>query len=386
MIQYGKQDISWEDIEEVVKSLKSDYLTQGPKVFEFENMLKEVTTAKHAFAVNSATSALHIACLALGVSPGDYVWTSPITFVASANAALYCGAKIDFVDIDIKTYNMCAKALATKLKCAKESGNLPKVIIPVHLSGQSCDMQEIAKIARQYDIAIIEDASHCIGGTESNIPIGKCQYSDITVFSFHPVKIITTAEGGAAITNSDKLATKLELYRSHGVTRNPALMKKTPPASWYYEQIDLGFNYRLTDIQAALGCSQLRRLKSFIAQRHVLADRYDDILSNLPIITPHRKPESYSAFHLYIIRLDKEKTSINRNKLFEKMRADEIGVNLHYMPVYRQTYYEQFGFDPTDFPNSEEYFNTAITIPLHPNLATNDQNKVKASLERHLCQ
>jgi UDP-4-amino-4,6-dideoxy-N-acetyl-beta-L-altrosamine transaminase len=342
MIPYGKQDINQEDIDAVIEVLKSDFITQGPSVPLFEKTLQNHTTAKYGIAVNSATSALHIACLALGVGKGDLVWTSPITFVASANCALYCGAEIDFVDIDSKTYNMCPGQLELKLRAAKKANKpTPKVVIPVHLCGQPCEMEKIAALANEFNFRIIEDASHAIGGKYQGKPIGNCQYSDITVFSFHPVKIITTAEGGMAMTNNVHLADKMALLRSHGTTRDTDQMTEKTHGPWYYQQIELGFNYRLTDIQAALGISQVKRLNQFVNTRHQLANRYNKLLHDLPVITPYQHKDAYSAFHLYVINLDHKKLNKTHKQVFEKMRDLNIGINLHYIPVHMQPYYQK---------------------------------------------
>ena len=336
MIPYGQQNISQDDIDAVVEVLRSDFLTQGPLLPEFEKIVAGYCGVNHAVAVNSATSALHIACLALGVGPGDLVWTSPITFVASANCARYCGADIDFVDIDPDTYNMSVERLEEKLEHAKQKGRLPKVVIPVHLSGQSCEMEKIHALSVQYGFQIIEDASHAIGGSYKGGKIGSCRYSDITVFSFHPVKIITTGEGGMAVTNDPTLAKHMSRLRSHGITRYPSEMTHLPDGSWYYQQIELGFNYRMTDIQAALGISQMRRLDDFVSQRHVIAARYDELLKDAPVTRPCQHPDAHSALHLYIVRLHVDLMKYSHREVFERMRADGIGVNLHYIPVYRQ--------------------------------------------------
>lgn len=384
MIPYGRQSISEADIQAVVDVLRSDFLTQGPAVPAFENAVANYTTAKHAVAVNSATSALHIACLALGVGKGDTVWTSPVSFVASANCALYCGAMVDFVDIDSVTYNMSVEALSQKLVLAEKAGNLPKVVIPVHLCGQSSEMQAIHKLSQQYGFKVIEDASHAIGGKYQNQPVGNCKYSDITVFSFHPVKIITTGEGGMAVTNDDVLANKLRLLRSHGITRDEAQMAHEPHGPWYYEQIDLGFNYRMTDIQAALGLSQMQRLDEFVAKRHVVAERYNHALSALPIITPAQHPDTYSALHLYVIRLKLDEIKSTHRQVFEALRAADIGVNLHYMPIYKQPYYAALGFDYKYCANTELYYESAISIPMYFGLSDSQLNKVTSSLKSAL--
>lgn len=376
MIPYGRQDISEADIQAVMKVLRSDYLTQGPAVPAFERSVADYCGAPHAVAVNSATSALHIACLALGVGPGDVVWTTPITFVASANCALYCGAQVDFVDIDPRTYNMSVERLAEKLAHAEEIGNLPKVVIPVHLCGQPCDMAGIYALSQRYGFKIIEDASHAIGGKYHGEPIGNCHYSDITVFSFHPVKIITTGEGGMALTKDIALASQMVRLRSHGITRDAAEMTHAPDGPWYYQQIELGYNYRMTDIQAALGLSQMQRLDEFVAKRHILAAHYDELLKDFPVTTPWQHADSYSGLHLYVIRLHLDDIKTSRREVFERLRVNGIGVNLHYIPVYRHPYYERMGFTPSDFPEAERYYAEAISIPMYPGLTEEQQLQV----------
>ena len=376
MIPYGRQDISESDIQSVVDVLRSDYLTQGPAVPAFEKAVSDYCDAQYAIAVNSATSALHIACMALGVGPGDCVWTSPITFVASANCALYCGAEVDFVDIDPQTYNMNVDALRQKLDQAERAGRLPKLVIPVHLCGQPCDMAEIHTLSRRYGFRVVEDASHAIGGKYRGEPIGNCHYSDITVFSFHPVKIITTGEGGMALTHDAQLAKRMQLLRSHGITRDPAEMTHEPDGPWYYQQIDLGFNYRMTDVQAALGRSQMKRLDEFVASRHFIAKRYDELLEDLPVITPWQHPDSYSALHLYVIRLKLDRIGKTHQEVFEVLRSSGIGVNLHYIPVYRQPYYEQLGFWSGYCPEAEKYYAEAISLPMYPGLTEFQQSEV----------
>lgn len=376
MIPYGRQDISDADIQAVVDVLRSEYLTQGPTVPAFENAVASYCCAEYAVAVNSATSALHIACLALGVGHGDIVWTSPITFVASANCVLYCGAQVDFVDIDPRTYNLSVKCLAEKLAQAEKLGCLPKVVIPVHMCGQPCEMDSIYALAQQYGFRIVEDASHAIGGKYCSEPIGNCRYSDITVFSFHPVKIITTGEGGMALTNDKELARRMQLLRSHGITRNAGEMTHEPDGPWYYQQIALGFNYRMTDIHAALGLSQMRRLDEFVAKRHAIAKRYDELLVKLPVITPWQHSGSYSGFHLYVIRLRQSEISKTQREVFEKLRAAGIGANLHYIPVYRQPYYETLGFKAGHCPESERYYTEAISLPMYPGLSEVQQEHV----------
>lgn len=377
MIPYGRQDINEEDIKAVIEVLQSDFLTQGPKVPLFEKAIKKAINAKYALAVNSATSALHIACLALGVGKGDVVWTTPITFVASANCALYCGADIDFVDIDPKTYNLSSKALSEKLAHAKQNNlPLPKVVIPVHLCGQPCEMDKIHALSIEYGFAIIEDASHAIGGHYKKNPIGNCEYSDITVFSFHPVKIITTAEGGVATTNNSVLAKKMNLLRSHGITRDESLMEEPSHGGWYYEQLDLGLNYRMTDMQAALGLSQMSRLHEFVTKRNKLSLVYDDLLKNLPLETPFQIEDSYSARHLYVIRLKLANISLSHKEVFERLRTNGIGVNLHYIPVYLHPYYKKLGFNQEQFPESNKYYQEAISIPIFHAMTFDQQDKV----------
>lgn len=384
MIPYGRQDISQQDIDAVLEVLQSDFLTQGPKVPAFEQTIAQHVGAKHALAVNSATSALHIACLALGLGHGDWLWTTPITFVASANCGLYCGAQVDFVDIDPATYNLCPKALEVKLIEAERNGKLPKVLVAVHLCGQPCDMQAIHALAQKYNFSVIEDASHAIGGKYQNEFIGNCHYSDITVFSFHPVKIITTAEGGMALTNDDLLAEKMNLYRSHGITRDPSLMTHDPDGPWYYQQVELGYNYRMTELQAALGISQMQRLDKFVAQRHVLAQCYNDLLSDLPLTLPWQHPDSYSGLHLYVIRLRLDQINKTHLQVFEELREAGIGVNLHYIPVHLQPYYQKMGFNKGDLPQAELYYDEAISLPMFSTLTKDQQDEVAQVLKRIL--
>ena len=381
MIPYGRQDINQQDINAVVEVLKSDFLTQGPQVPAFEQAIIDACDAKYAVAVNSATSALHIACLALGLGNDDWLWTTPNTFVASANCALYCGAKVDFVDIDPRTYNLCAKQLEKKLIAAQKVGKLPKIVIPVHFSGQSCDMQAIHELAKKYGFSIIEDASHAIGGKYKGEPIGNSRYSDITVFSFHPVKIVTTAEGGMAVTNNAKLAEQLDLLRSHGITRDEELMTKAADGPWYYQQIELGYNYRMTELQAALGLSQMQRLEAFVIKRHELASRYDNLLQDLPITLPWQHPDSYSARHLYVIRLQLEQINITHLDVFNALRAAGIQANLHYIPVHMQPYYQKMGFASGQFPEAEKYYKEAISIPLFSAMTEGQQDTVCSTLK-----
>jgi len=386
MIPYGRQDISDADIEAVVNVLRSEFLTQGPAVPAFEKAIVDYCGAQHAVAVNSATSALHLACLALGVGPGDRVWTSPITFVASANCALYCGADVDFVDIDRRTYNLSLERLAAKLAQAEKFGGLPKVVIPVHLCGQPCDLAGIHALSQRYGFKIIEDASHSIGGRYKDEPIGNGRYSNITVFSFHPVKIITTAEGGMAVTNNAGLAKRMQLLRSHGITRDAADMTHAPDGSWYYQQIALGYNYRLTELQAALGLSQMQRLDEFVVKRHTIAQRYDELLADLPLVTPWQHPDGYSGLHLYVIRLKLAEIRKSHREVFEALRAAGVGVNVHYAPVYRQPYYERMDFKAGHCPEAERYYAEAISLPMYPGLTDRQQDRVVSALRAALAQ
>mgnify|MGYP001386199882 CR=1 FL=1 len=375
-IPYGRQNINDDDIDAVTQVLKSDYLTQGPLVPKFETSVALYTGAKYAVAVNSATSGLHIACLALGVKSGDYVWTSPITFVASANCALYCGANIDFVDIDPISYNMSVNALREKLEIAKKTNTLPKVVIPVHLAGQSCEMIEIYKLSCEYGFKIIEDASHAIGANYLDGPVGNCLYSDITIFSFHPVKIITSVEGGMALTNDFDLHNIMKRLRSHGITRDPSEMIGLADGPWYYQQLNLGFNYRMSDLHAALGLNQMKRLEEFVTKRNTLAKHYDSLLGDSTIKIPMQSPDCYSSFHLYIIRIPEKSQEIDRLQVFEKLKTNGIGVNVHYIPVYRQPYFKKFNFSYKDFPESESYYSEAISLPLFPNLSKQQQEEI----------
>lgn len=377
MIPYGKQNISQDDIDAVVDALTSDFITQGPRVTQFEHAVAQKVGAKHAIAVNSATSALHIACLALGLGKGQRLWTSPNTFVASANCGLYCGADVDFVDIDPATYNLCPKRLAEKLERAKLTDTLPHIVVVVHMCGQSCDMAAINQLSKQYGFRIIEDASHAIGGKYQDQYVGNCQYSDITVFSFHPVKIITTAEGGMALTNNPELAKAMENLRSHGVTRDLESLVDTDQGAWYYEQQSLGFNYRMTDLQAALGTSQLARLDTFVERRQVLADRYSEKLSALPLTTPTLLPASESAWHLYVIQLAEPDC---RRRVFDELRSKGIGVHVHYIPVHTQPYYRELGFEWGQFPAAENYYQAALSLPLFVDMTEEEQDTVIQAL------
>jgi UDP-4-amino-4,6-dideoxy-N-acetyl-beta-L-altrosamine transaminase len=390
-IPYGKQDINDDDISAVIDVLKSDYLTQGPVVPKFENAVTEYCQVKYGVAVNSATSALHIACLALDVGQGDLVWTSATTFVASANCALYCGAEVDFIDIDRDTFNINVDKLEQKLALANEIGRLPKVLIVVHMCGQPCDMEEIYTLSKKYNFKIIEDAAHAIGSSYQNFNTGGCQFSDITTFSFHPVKIVTTAEGGMAVTNNKDLAHKMRLLRSHGITRDESEMVKEPIGDWYYEQIMLGFNYRMTELQAALGLSQMSRLDEFVVQRNALAENYNGLLAGLPIAIPSIANNRESNFHLYVIRLKLDQVELSHSDIFSKLRSAGIGVNLHYMPVYLQPYYQKLAFSEGKFVagycvEAESYAGNAISIPLYPSLTSEEQVRIANELKGILCQ
>lgn len=377
MIPYGKQDINQADIDSVIDVLQSDFLTQGPQVPLFEKKVSDYCGSKFGIAVNSASSALHIACLALGLGKGDWLWTSPNTFVASSNCALHCGAQVDFVDIDPRTYNMSVECLAEKLALAEKVGKLPKILIPVHMSGQSCEMAAIQALGQQYGFKIIEDASHAIGGKYKNKTIGSCRYSDITVFSFHPVKIVTTGEGGMALTNNPELANRMQRYRSHGITSDVSRMQTRPADEiWNYQQIDLGFNYRMTDIHAALGLSQMNRLDDFVSRRQKIAKRYDDELADLALQTPWQHPDSYSSYHLYIIRIKLGETKQTQRKVYDALQLAGINVNLHYIPVYRQPYYEAMGFKAGYCKEAERYHRDVLSIPMYPTMSDEQQVKV----------
>ncbi|NJC22626.1 UDP-4-amino-4,6-dideoxy-N-acetyl-beta-L-altrosamine transaminase [Arthrobacter pigmenti] len=381
MLPYGRQDIRTEDIDAVVAVLQSDFLTQGPVVPAFEGAVAKKVGAQHGVATNSATSALHVACLALGLGPGDSLWTTPNTFVASANCAIYCGAKVDFVDIDPYTYNMSVVALEQKLRSAAACGDLPRILVLVHFAGEPCDLEAIASLATQYGVRIIEDASHAVGGKYRDHYIGSGRYSDITIFSFHPVKIITTAEGGLALTGDAGLADRMRLYRSHGVTRDPGLMESESAGAWYYEQVALGFNYRMTELQAALGLAQLDRLDDYVARRHALADRYDELLSSVPVVTPTRGHDRYSALHLYPVCL---KSPDVRETVFNGLRSRGVGVNVHYIPVHTQPFYQARGFQWGDFPAAESYYRRTISLPLFPAMTDDDLATVVGALEETL--
>jgi dTDP-4-amino-4,6-dideoxygalactose transaminase len=408
MIPYGRQDISQADIDAVVEVLRSDFLTQGPTVPRFEQAVAEYCGVQHGVAVNSATSALHIACLALDLGSGDWLWTSPNTFVASANAALYCGAKVDFVDIDSRTYNMSVERLKKKLEQAEKEGRLPKIVMPVHFAGQPCDMPAIHALSQQYGFKIIEDASHAIGASHTpviasdspsviarsseaatkqstSIKVGSCTHSDITVFSFHPVKIITTGEGGMAMTNDDVLADRLRRLRTHGITNDKTLMLPRPDNEiWNYQQIELGFNYRMTDIQAALGLSQMQRLDEFVKRRHEIAERYDAELRLLPIITPHQASDTYSSYHLYPIRVSEAESGKTQRQVYDALWQNGVAANLHYISVHRQPYYESLGFKAGDFAESEQFHREVISLPMYPALSQQQQSEVVTILESFL--
>ena len=385
MIPYGRQDIRQEDVDAVVEVLRSDWLTQGPLVPQFENLVAGYAGAEYAVAANSATSALHIACLALNLGPGDWLWTCPNTFVASANCGLYCGASVDFVDIDPQTYNMSVKSLREKLDAADKAGKLPKVVIPVHYAGQSCEMAEISALARQYGFKIIEDASHAIGGTYQGKRVGSGHYSDITVFSFHPVKIITSGEGGMAVTNSRELASRMRRLRSHGLTSDQAEMHSRPePEIWNYQQIGLGFNYRMTDIHAALGVSQFTRLEEYVARRHVIAERYDQALAGLPLTLPRQHEDTWSSYHLYPIRIRQADSGKTQRQVYEACLAARVWVNIHYIPVHRQPYFEAMGFQAGYCPEAEEFHREAISLPIFPRLTETEQAYVIEVLKKAL--
>jgi len=376
IIPYSRQDVSEEDIEEVVRVLRSDFLTQGSSVTLFENDVASLCHVAHAVAVNSATSALHLSCLALGVGPGDIVWTSTISFVASANCALYCGATVDFVDIDARTYNICVGALEAKLRHAALSGKLPKVVIAVHMCGQPCDLRAIKNLSQFYGFKVIEDASHALGAKYLDKNVGSCEYSEITVFSFHPVKIITTGEGGMALTNDEVLAKIMRLLRTHGITKDPSEMQDGYDGPWYYQQKCLGFNFRMTDFQAALGRSQLRRLEEFVSRRTKIAQIYDTELSDIPISTPFHTIDSRSSFHLYVIRISESTEHITREVLYSELQRAGINVNVHYIPIHLQPFFRKMNFNPGDFPASEHYYREALSLPIFPRMKECEQTKV----------
>ncbi len=384
MIPYAKQSISEDDIEAVVDVLRSDWLTQGPAIERFERAVADYCGVEYAVAVNSGTSALHVACVALNLGPGDVLWTSPNTFVASANCARYCGASVDFVDVNPRTYNLSVDALAAKLEVAERNGTLPKVVVPVHFAGQSCEMQAIRELADRYAFRILEDASHAIGGRYLDRPSGSCAYSDVAVFSFHPVKIITTGEGGMALTNDSELAKRMARLRTHGITRDSSLMTKESEGAWFYQQIELGSNYRMTDVQAALGISQMTRLDAFIQRRREVVNNYNEAFAELPVVVPWQHPDTESAWHLYVIRLRLDQINRSRRDVFDHLRAAGIGVNVHYIPVHTQPYYRNLGFAAGDFPEAERHYRDSITLPIFPALRENQQTQVVAVLEEML--
>lgn len=384
LIPYSRQWIDEEDIDAVISVLKSDWLTQGPTIEQFEQAIAECCGAKYAVAVSSGTAALHIACLAAGIGKGDILWTSPNTFVASANCALYCGAKSDFVDIDPPTYNMSIDVLVAKLSEAKKNGYLPKVVVPVHFAGQSCEMEQIFKLSKKYNFTIIEDACHAIGGNYKDSKIGSCEFSDMAVFSFHPVKIITTGEGGMVLTNNEDLYQRLIRLRTHGITRDSQFMEGESEGSWYYQQIELGMNYRMTEIQAALGLSQSHKIDEFVSHRNRLALRYNEYLSELPLILPYQHPDVYSAFHLYVVRLKLVEIQKTRKEVFEALRHQGINVNVHYIPVHTQPFYQKLGFKWGDFPHAENHYKEAISIPIYYGLTDENQDFVISTLRNVL--
>jgi UDP-4-amino-4,6-dideoxy-N-acetyl-beta-L-altrosamine transaminase len=381
MLPYGRQSISQADIDSVVEVLHSDWLTQGPAIERFEATVAGHCNVKHAVAVSSGTAALHVACLAHGLGPGGLLWTSPNTFVASANCGRYCGADVDFVDIDPRTYNMSVEALAAKLEEAESVGRLPDLVVPVHFAGQSCDMAAMADLAKRYGFIILEDACHAIGGSYRGMPVGSCEHSSMAVFSFHPVKVVTTGEGGMILTNDDALAERLRLFRNHGITRDEARMQGESHGGWYYQQTELGYNYRMTDIQAALGVSQMSRLGEFVSRRRELASRYDLLLEGMPLTRPWQYPDAASAWHLYVVRIPSE-GGRSRRDVYDSMREAGIGVQIHYIPVPTQPYYRALGFAPGDFPEAEAYYAETLTLPLFPAMTEEDQDKVANALRR----
>ncbi|OOL37169.1 UDP-4-amino-4,6-dideoxy-N-acetyl-beta-L-altrosamine transaminase [Pseudomonas mandelii] len=382
MIPYGRQSLDQADIDAVVAVLQSDWLTQGPTIERFEQAMAERCQADFAVAVCNATAALHIACLAAGLAAGDRLWTTPNTFLASANCGRYCGAEVDFVDIDPLTWNLDTFALESKLEAAERDGTLPKVLVAVAFSGQSCDMRKIAELAERYGFTVIEDASHAVGASYAGRPVGCCEFAAMTVFSFHPVKIITSAEGGMILTNRVDLAERLQRLRSHGMTRDPQQMTEPSHGPWYYQQVELGFNYRITDLQAALGLSQLNKLDDFIERRRELAARYDRLLAYLPLTLPSAQPEAGSAWHLYVVRLQTDRINLSHRQVFEGLRAAGVGVNLHYIPVHLQPYYRDLGFAEGDFPQAERYYAEAISLPMFPLLSDEQQDYVIEQLRR----
>ncbi len=384
-INYGRHSIDDDDIKAVVKTLKSDFITQGPTIPLFEDKIKKYCGVKYGFAVNSATSALHISCLSLGLGPGDILWTSANTFVSSSNCALLVGATVDFVDIDPDTLNMSVKSLEKKLITANNNNCLPKIVIPVHFAGQSCDMKKIYELSKIYGFKIIEDGSHAIGGSYKNLPVGSCKYSDICVFSFHPVKIITTGEGGIALTNSKLIAEKLKKFRSHGIHSIKQKMRKRDPKEiWNYQQVSIGLNYRITDIAASLGLSQMNKLDQFINKRRKIAKFYDSKLKYLPLKRQHEISSCKSTYHLYVIRLNLKHKKITQKKIYNNLTKLGVLVNIHYIPVYRQPFYEDLGFKSGHCPEAESYFREALSIPIYPDMTIKDMEYVSSSLEKVL--
>jgi UDP-4-amino-4,6-dideoxy-N-acetyl-beta-L-altrosamine transaminase len=383
-LPYGRQWITEADIQAVTEVLRSDWLTQGPAIERFERKVAEYCGAKHALAVSSATAALHIGALSLGLGPGDRLWTSPNTFVASANCARYCGAEVDFVDIDPRTYNLSVEKLTAKLEQAAKEGKLPKVVVPVDFAGQSCELDKIEALSKKYGFAIMQDASHAIGANYQGLPTGDGRFSDLTVFSFHPVKIITTGEGGMVVTNRTDLYETLLRLRTHGITREAKLLTQPAHGPWYYEQLELGYNYRITDIQAALGASQMERLEEFVTRRRALAARYNDLLKPLPLTLPYQQADTDSSWHLYVIRLHLERISKTHRQVFEELRANGLGVQLHYIPVHTQPYYQELGFKAGDFPVAEKYYGEAISLPMFAAMTDEDQDRVVTTLAKIL--
>jgi UDP-4-amino-4,6-dideoxy-N-acetyl-beta-L-altrosamine transaminase len=380
-LPYGRQCINEDDIAAVVAVLRSDFITQGPTIANFEQRVADYCGARHAVAVSSATAALHIGALALGLGPGERLWTSPNTFVASANCALYCGAQVDFVDIDARSYNLSVAALATKLESAADNGTLPKLLVPVHFAGQSCEMKPIAALCAKYGVRVMEDASHAVGALYKAQAVGNCRYSDLAVFSFHPVKIITTGEGGMLLTNDSELHARLIRLRSHGIIRDEQVMAEPGAGPWSYAQVDLGFNYRMTDLQAALGASQMNRLPAFLERRRALVARYDELLGPLPLVLPWQHPDTHSAWHLYVVRPDQSRTPVDRRSLYYGLRERQIHAQVHYIPVHTQPWYRNLGFKAGDFPVAEHYYSGTLSLPLYPDLTDEGQARVVAALQ-----
>ena len=384
MIRYSCQSITEADVEAVTRVLRSDWLTQGPTIEHFERVVAEYCGASYGVAVSSGTAALHLACLAVGLGPGDILWTSAVTFVASANCARYCGADVDFVDIDPRSYNMSVEALDLKLQRAARCDKLPKVVVVVHFAGHSCDMKALAELSRLYDFFVVEDAAHALGATYGEGKVGSCGYSDLTMFSFHPVKAITTGEGGMVMTNDRHLFDRVALLRNHGITRDATKFTRESHGDWYYEQLDLGYNYRMTDIQAALGISQMKRLDEFVDRRHSIVERYGAAFADLPLILPVSEADGHSAWHLYVVRLRLTELSVSRSEVFMLLREAGLGVNVHYIPVHVQPYYQALGFRHGDFPEAESFYEEAISLPLYPGLTVEQQSYVMSTVTRIL--